>query len=60
MPHFQVVMEERYSGRGSPAAPIGPTRSIIHRGREPDLRVVGRIKTDDSEFEFVVLVVEPL
>jgi hypothetical protein len=59
MPHFALVTA---SGDALGAVELGqrdwPDGTIIDRGDGPNLRVVGRVATDDREHRFDVLVVE--
>ena len=59
MPHFALVTSDG-DARGAVelGRPDRPDGAIIDRGDEPNLRVVGRVATDDSEHGFDVLVVE--
>lgn len=59
MPHFALVTTDGDAlGAVELARPDWPDGSVIYRGDEPNLRVVGRIAADDSEHQFEVLVVE--
>ena len=59
MPHFAVVTTDGDAlGAVELGRPDWPDGSIIYRGGEPNLRVVGRIEADDSEHQFDVLVVQ--
>ena len=59
MPHFALVTTDGDAlGTVELGRPGWPDVAIIYRGDEPDLRVVGRVATDDSEHGFDVLVVE--
>jgi len=60
VPHFQLVTTDGdVLGAVELARPDWPVGSIIHRGLEPNLRVVDVIESDDPE-QFHVLVVETL
>ena len=57
--HFQLVTVDGDAlGPVELSRPDWPDGSIIFRGDEPNLRVVGRIDADDTEHQFDVLVVE--
>jgi hypothetical protein len=59
MPHFQLVtVDGEALGAILLGRPDWPDGSIIFRGDEPNLRVVGQLDADDTEHEFEVLVVE--
>lgn len=59
MPHFQLVTVDGDAlGPIELGRPDWPDGSIINRGDEPNLRVVGYLPADDTEHEFDVLVVE--
>ena len=58
MPHFALVTTDGDAlGAVELGRPDWPNGVIIYRGDEPNLRVVGRVATDDSEHGFDVLVV---
>ena len=58
MPHFALVTTDGDAlGAVELGRPDWPDGAIIYRGDEPNLRVVGRVATDDSEHGFDVLVV---
>ena len=59
MPHFALVTTDGDAlGTVELGRPDWADGAIIHRGDKPNLRVVGRLATDDSEHAFDVLVVE--
>ena len=59
MPRFALVTRDGDAlGTIELGRPDWPDEAIIYRGDEPNLRVVGRVATDDSEHGFDVLVVE--
>ena len=50
MPHFALVTTDGDAlGTIELGRPDWPDGAIIYRGDEPNLRVVGRLATDDSE-----------
>ena len=50
MPHFALVTTDGDAlGTVELGRPDWPDGTIIHRGDEPNLRVVGQLATDDSE-----------
>jgi hypothetical protein len=58
MPRYALVTPDGDAlGAVHLGRPDWPDGSIIYRGNQPNLRVVGRIDTDNPE-EFTVLVVE--
>jgi hypothetical protein len=60
MPHFSLATRDGESlGAVLLGRPDWPVGSIIYRGDEPDLRVVGRIDRDVPD-NFDVLMVEEL
>jgi hypothetical protein len=59
VPHFTLVTTDGDSlGAIELGRPDWPEGSIIYRGDQPNLRVVGRLEADDPEHQFEVLVVE--
>ena len=59
MPHFALVTTDGDAlGTVELGRPAWPEGAIIYGGDGPNLRVVGRVATDDSEHGFDVLVVE--
>ncbi len=59
MSHFVLVTTDGDAvGTVELGQPDRPDRAIIYRSDEPNLRVVGLVRTDDSERGFDVLVVD--
>ena len=59
MPHFALVTTDGDAlGTVELGQPDWPDGTIIYTGDQPNLRVVARVATDDSEHGFDVLVVE--
>ena len=59
MPQFALVTADGDTlGTVELGRPDWPDGSVIYRGGEPNLRVVGRIDADDTVHQVAVLVVE--
>ena len=59
MPRFALVtIDGDALGTVELGRPDWPDGTIIYGGEKPNLRVVGRLATDDSEHGFDVLVIE--
>jgi hypothetical protein len=59
MPRYTLVGQDGESlGRIEPGRPDWPVGSIIYRGDQPNLRVVGHLEPDGKELDGVLVVEE--